>query len=189
MGFEKALEGDDPIVVVAADPSWVDEFSRAGEELRRLLGSTALRIDHVGSTSVPKLDAKPVLDVQVSVASLEPERTYRHPLESAGYVYHASNSDRTQRFFREPPGVRRLHIHVRAAGSFDEQLNLLFRDFLRRHPQEALEYARVKHALADQFRLDRPGYVQAKEPTVWAILVRAHDWAQETGWSPGPSDA
>ena len=183
------MGADDPIDVVRADPSWAREFREVGGRLRAALGRTAVRIDHVGSTSVPGLDAKPVLDVQVSVAGLEPDEPFRAPLERLGFAYHALNTDRTQRFFREPPGTRRVHLHVRAAGSFDEQLNLLLRDFLRAHPDEADQYSTVKRDLAVRFRHDREGYVRAKEPTVWALLLRAHDWSQRTGWAPGPSDA
>jgi GrpB-like predicted nucleotidyltransferase (UPF0157 family) len=157
--------------------------------LRHALGPVALRIDHVGSTAVPGLDAKPVIDIQVSVTHLGPEAPYRVPLEGAGFLLQAANPDRSKRFFREPSGTRRAHVHVRPAGSFEEQLNLLFRDFLRSDAGARHEYARTKRELAERFRADREGYVRAKEPTVWAILLRAHDWLQATNWSPGPSDA
>lgn len=178
-----------PIVIAPADPGWPGEFRDIAARLRAALDVTALRIDHVGSTSVPGLDAKPIIDIQVSVASLEPDRPYRHPLETLGYVFDASNPDRTKRYFGQPPGARATHIHVRRAGSFDEQLNLLLRDYLRTHPKDAHDYARTKRELAGRFRNDREGYVQAKEPTIWSILVRAHDWAQSLGWMPDGSDA
>jgi len=179
---------EDPIVTVAYDPEWPDTFRRVGGRLRSVLGGTARRIDHVGSTAVPGLEAKPVIDIQVSVAALVPERPYLEPLEAAGFRWQSENPDRSQRFFREPLGELRTHLHVREAGSFDEQLNLLLRDFLRTHRDAAAEYARAKRSLAEKFRNDREGYVQAKEPTVWSILRAAHDWAQQSGWRPGPSD-
>ncbi len=183
------MEPEESVVVVASDRRWPDEFREIAVRLRSALGSRAFRIDHIGSTSVPGLDAKPVLDLQVSVASLEPDRPYREALESLGYVLQVENTDRSKRFFREPPGTRRTHIHVRRAGSFDEQLNLLLRDYLRSHPPVAREYAREKHALAEWFRHDRDAYVRAKAPVVWKLLQEAHDWVLETGWMPGPSDA
>ena len=179
---------EDPIVIVPYDVRWPETFRWVGAQLRSVLGATALRIDHVGSTSIPGLDAKPVIDVQVSVATLVPEKPYREPLESIGFRWQRENPDRSKRFFREPLGEHRTHLHVREAGSFDEQLNLLLRDYLRTHRPAATEYARVKWGLAEQFRNDREGYVRAKEPTVWSILRQAHDWAQETAWRPGPSD-
>jgi GrpB-like predicted nucleotidyltransferase (UPF0157 family) len=180
---------EDPILVVSYDPGWPEEFRSIGSGLRSALGPVARRIDHVGSTAVPGLDAKPVIDVQLSVERLEPAGPYVGPLSALGYRLHPQNADRSKRFFREPPGSRRVHLHVRPAGSFDEQLNLLFRDYLRAHPAAARAYARRKHELARRYRLDREGYVRAKEPTIWAHLRRAHDWLEGTAWSPGPSDA
>ena len=183
------MASDDPIVIVPYDPGWPGAFRRIGEQLRSTLGPVARRIDHVGSTAVPGLDAKPVIDVQVSVAALVPESPYLEPLRSAGYRWRADNPDRSKRFFREPLGAARSHVHVREAGSFDEQLNLLLRDYLRVQPAAATEYARVKRELAGRFRNDREGYVRAKEPTVWSLLRAAHDWSQANAWHPGPSDA
>ena len=179
----------DPIVVVPYDASWPEEFRGYAERIRAVLGPAAVRIDHVGSTSVPGLAAKPIIDIQVSVASLEPVAPYAGPLAKLGYTYEPTNDDRTKRAFRWPPGQRRTHLYARAAGSFEEQLNLLFRDYLRTHPLDAREYAKVKGELAETFRHDREGYVRAKEPTVWSLLQRAHTWSQGTGWAPGPSDA
>jgi GrpB-like predicted nucleotidyltransferase (UPF0157 family) len=178
-----------PIIVVGYDANWPEQFQAIGTRVRSALGSAALRIDHVGSTAVPGLDAKPIIDVQVSVTSLTPDAPFRAPLESLGFELEPENPDRTKRYFRSPPKMPATHLHVRPAGAFDEQLNLLFRDYLRSHPETAREYARTKWALAERFRNDRPGYVRAKEPTVWSILVAAHDWAQASGWFPGPSDA
>jgi GrpB-like predicted nucleotidyltransferase (UPF0157 family) len=124
----------DPITVVAYDPAWPETFRRLGAQLRAALGGLALRIDHIGSTAVPGLAAKPIVDVQVSVERLEPVEPFRSPLEAAGFLYRAANTERTTRYFREPPGQRRTHVHVRRAGSFSEQFALLFRDFLRADP-------------------------------------------------------
>jgi GrpB-like predicted nucleotidyltransferase (UPF0157 family) len=180
---------EDPIVIVSYDVRWPEEFRGLAATLRRALGDRALRIDHVGSTAVPELDAKDVIDVQISVAGLDPWENFRVPLERIGYIFDASNDDRTQRFFREPLGHRRTHVHVRAAGSFDEQLNLLFRDFLRAHPVAARGYALEKRALAERHRDDREAYVRAKQPTVWRLLIEAHEWSQAVGWSPPSRDA
>jgi GrpB-like predicted nucleotidyltransferase (UPF0157 family) len=86
--------------------------------LRAALGEVALRIDHIGSTAVAGLAAKPVIDVQVSVAAFEPVEAFKDPLERLSYVYRADNPERTKRYFREAPGSRRTHIHVRRAGAF-----------------------------------------------------------------------
>jgi GrpB-like predicted nucleotidyltransferase (UPF0157 family) len=106
--------------ICAYDPTWPSLFAALGVRLRDGLGSVALRIDHIGSTSVPGLAAKPIVDVQVSVAAFDPVEAYRLPLEGLGLAFRSENSERTKRYFREAPGTRRTHIHVRRAGSWAE---------------------------------------------------------------------
>ena len=104
-------------------------------------------------------------------------------------MYRAADTERTKRYFREPPGQRRTHVHVRRTGSFSEQFALLFRDFLRADPAAAQDYGQHKVVLAARFTHDRRGYLDAKTPIIWDALRRADQWAQATGWEPGPSDA
>jgi GrpB-like predicted nucleotidyltransferase (UPF0157 family) len=179
----------DSIRVVAYDPQWPTVFGGQARALRAALGEVALRIDHIGSTAVPGLVAKPIIDVQISVAAFEPLDAFRVPLEGLGYVFRADNQERTKRYFREPPGSRRTHIHVRLAGSFSQQLPLLFRDFLRAHREWADRYAELKLALAQTYARDRHRYTEEKQPFTWEALAQADGWAQRTGWLPGPSDA
>ena len=181
-------ETDEPVIVVDYDPAWPSEFRHWGGEVRRALGPIARRVDHVGSTAVPGLAAKPVIDIQASVASLEPLAALVDPLTLGGWRFHPQNPDRSKRFFLGPVGARRVHLHVRPAGSVDEQLTLLFRDFLRSHPAAQAEYVEAKQRLAVTYRNDRARYVRGKEPVIWKLFQAAHDWSQETGWSPGPSD-
>lgn len=179
----------DPIVVVPYDLEWPSHFRQLGARLRAALGGVALRIDHIGSTAITGMSAKPIVDVQVSVAALEPMEPYRTPLEALGFRWRADNEDRTKRYFREPPGSPRTHLHVRRTGSWSEQFALLFRDYLRAHPDDAAAYAELKHRLAAQHRDQREAYVEAKRPFIWQVMDRATEWSQATGWEPGPSDA
>jgi GrpB-like predicted nucleotidyltransferase (UPF0157 family) len=171
------------------DPAWATDFLRLGRELRRALGDTALRIDHIGSTAVPGLAAKPIIDVQISVVSLEPVDHYQRQIESCGFIWREGNTDLTKRYFREVPPRPRTHVHVRRIGSFDEQFALLFRDYLRTHFDRANAYASHKRGLAHLLRTDRREYVDAKAAFVWETIRHADDWAQRTGWEPGHSDA
>lgn len=176
-------------LVVPYDPRWVDQFRDVGCRLRDELGDLAVRIDHIGSTSVVGLDAKPIVDVQVSVVSLDPVEAYRLPMERCGLVWRPDNPELTKRYFRERPRGRRTHVHVRRIGSFSEQFALLFRDYLRGHPTRAAEYALEKQRLAPLLLMDRPAYVDAKVPFIWATIQLADEWAQSVGWEPGASDA
>jgi GrpB-like predicted nucleotidyltransferase (UPF0157 family) len=179
----------EPIVIHPYDPSWPALFHDLAQRLRAELGALALRIDHIGSTAVPGLAAKPIIDVQISVAALEPVATFRQPLEASGLRYSPNNPERTKRYFREQQGDRRTHVHVRRAGSFSEQFALLFRDYLRAHDADAARYAEHKHKLARRHRNDRDGYVAAKTPHIWEVIRRADAWAQRIGWEPPRSDA
>lgn len=174
--------------IASYDPEWRTLFLDCGAQLRAALGDAAIRIDHVGSTSVVGLDAKPIIDIQISVADMDDDSRFIDAIVKEGFVFRKENPDLTKKYFREMPGTRRTHIHVRQAGSFSEQMTLLFRDYLREHPADCLKYAEEKHRLMALYKQDRPRYVDGKGPVVWAILQRAHAWSQETGWKPGRTD-
>lgn len=179
----------EPVAIVDYDPAWPLRFLEVGTGLRQALGQLAHRIDHIGSTSVRGLAAKPIVDVQVSIASLAGLVPVKDALAGAGWVHRARNPDLTKAYFREAPGARRTHIHVRAEGSWSEQLALLFRDYLREHDEDASRYAAAKRALADVHGSDRVAYTEAKGPVIWEIMARASAWSQGIGWRPGASDA
>lgn len=176
------------IAIVPYEAGWPQHFRELAREIRRALGDAVLRIDHIGSTSIPGLAAKPIIDIQVSVASFEAFDRLREPMEANGYIWRGGNADLTKRYFRESPGSARTHVHVRIRGSWSEQFALLFRDYLRAHPDVAAEYATIKRDLARQYREDRHRYTEAKEPFIWGVMRRASAWSQETGWQVGPSD-
>lgn len=161
---------------------WPLLFKTLEVKLRKQLGQHALRIDHIGSTAVPGLAAKPIIDIQISVQKLEPNAPFRLPLEAMGFVFRANNPELTKRYFRETPGTRRTHIHVRKAGSFHEQLALLFRDYLRTHPADAALYAKEKKRIAEMVQENRAAYSIEKGPIIWTIIQKADHWAKEVGW-------
>ena len=178
-----------PIEIHEYSVEWAQEFLRIGRELRLALSDVAIRIDHIGSTSVPGLAAKPVIDLQISIPALEPLEAFLNPIESLGYVWRSENPDLTKRYFRERPHARRTHIHVRKSGSWRGLHALLFRDYLRSHAVARDRYADVKRELAAKYRNEREKYTDAKNPIIWEITIEADRWAANTGWEPGPSDA
>lgn len=177
------------ITVVPYDAEWPALFRRLGGELRAALQQRVNRIDHIGSTSIAGMFAKPIVDIQISVTSLEPVREYKVSLESVGFEWRAENPDLTKRYFREAPGQQRIHIHVRQSGSWGEQFSLLFRDYLRAHSEDAAAYSELKHRLAREHTTNRQAYTDAKGPFIWTVMRAATEWAQATGWQPGVSDA
>jgi GrpB-like predicted nucleotidyltransferase (UPF0157 family) len=131
------------------DPRWVLEFEAERERLARALGALARRIDHHGSTAVPGLDAKPIIDIQVSVDALQPIAAYSAPLAVLGYVHVPHADDVVCPFFHRPRDwPHSHHVHVVQAGGREERRTLAFRDYLREHGDAAREYVALKKRLA-----------------------------------------
>ena len=106
----------DPIVIAPYNAHWPRRFAQLAHPLRKALGDVALRIDHIGSTAVPSLKARPIIDIQISVVDFEPLDAFRLPLEGLGYVFYPENPDLLQRYFREAPGKsRRAYTYLRPA--------------------------------------------------------------------------
>ncbi len=167
----RALTG---LAVVPYDPAWPAAFQAEADRLRDALGPLALRIDHHGSTAVPGLAAKPIIDIQVSVARLQPLAAYVGRLEGAGYVHVPSADDAFCPFFHRPrlwPHTH--HVHLVESGGAEERRTLAFRDYLREHPETAREYEQLKRALAAQLGgaddAAREAYARRKSPFVERI--------------------
>jgi GrpB-like predicted nucleotidyltransferase (UPF0157 family) len=185
--------------IIPYQSSWPAEFSQIGAYLRMGLGSLALRIDHIGSTAVPGLAAKDVIDIQVTVAGLN--EAVLGTLTQLGYIWapeincdhhppltEADDIQWEKWYFRPPAGQRSTHIHVRVGGRLNQRYPLLFRDYLRAHPSTAEAYAELKRRLAE-YLPDRVVYTEVKDPAVDLIYLAAEEWAAANHWSPGKSDA
>ena len=158
---------------------WRELFARA-------LGRSALRVEHVGSTAVPGLAAKPVIDVQISVADVADEARYLPHLEAAGMQLRST--DDIHRFLRPVPGQpRNVHIHVCTVGGAWEREHLLFRDYLRAHPAACDDYAEAKLAAIATWHDDRWAYTEAKTAIILDILDAAEPWAAATNWTLSPA--
>ncbi|HEX2141807.1 MAG TPA: GrpB family protein [Candidatus Limnocylindria bacterium] len=174
----------DPIRIVDYDPAWPTLFQEWCGRLAEALGDGATRIDHVGSTAVPCLAAKPIIDVQISVPDVNDEATYVSAIERAGVAFRARDPE--HRYFR-PSGdrPRAVQVHVCQAGSGWERTHLLYRDFLRANPETRDAYAALKRDLAARYRDDRIAYTEAKTSFILDTMSRAAAWAAQSGWRVG----
>ena len=138
------------IVIAPYDPAWLESFVAEADRIRRSFGAEAERIEHVGSTSVPGLAAKPVIDIQVSVPSLERRQLYYQRLEELGYTHFPlGDFDLVYPFFKRPQSwPSSHHVHLCESGSKQERVHLALRDYLRCHPSVAAEYLELKLQLA-----------------------------------------
>jgi len=163
-----------PYDLAEPDPAWPSRFEQVAAELRGALGDLAQRIEHVGSTSVPGLAAKPTIDVQVSVASMVPRSAYVDPLEELGFVWTVDPWDDTHEFLSRDRGENRdVHVHICRAGSLWEQRHLAFRDWLRTHPADAAAYATLKRGLAAAHPRDVHTYTHEKGEFIREIQGKA----------------
>ena len=189
------------ITIVAYDTSWPEAFIAVAQPLRTALGELALRIDHIGSTSVPGLAAKDVIDVQVTVKDFSSAPQLLSALGSLGYtliphitsdhlppLYQGPETDWEKLMFRPPANQRPTHLHVRALGRPNQRYPLLFRDYLRAHPVASAAYAQIKTNLSQRHPDDVDFYYDIKDPLCDIVIDAAEDWAQVIGWQMGPSD-
>ena len=187
------------IEIVDHDPRWRPEFEALAGEIRAMVGAGAERIDHIGSTSVPGLAAKDVIDIQVTVADLRAADGW--PDEFAGFIRLADNDrdhppplgpdhpeEWAKRYWSRREPHRRAHLHVRQRGRANHRYALLFRDYLRAHPASARAYEQVKRALARLHPFDIDAYLDVKDPACDLIMEAAEAWAAVGHWEVGPSD-
>lgn len=179
-GSDRAL---DRIELVPHDPEWPRRFEEWRQKLATALGETARRIDHFGSTSIPGIPAKPVIDIQIRVDDMSREELYVPQIEALGVQLRSRDDD--HRFFRPyADRPRDVHIHVCNLGSEWARKDLLFAAYLRQDASGRAEYLRGKELALAQWADDRIAYTEAKTEVVKAITVRAEEWARETGWKP-----
>lgn len=189
------------LTIVPYNPGWPEEFVTVARPLRAAAGPMALRIDHIGSTSVPGLAAKDIIDVQLTIEGFACLPELASALASAGYtlipeiledhlppLYEGEVSDWEKRMFRPPVGQRPTHLHIRVLGKPNQRYPLLFRDYLRAHPVASAAYGLIKTNLSRRDPEDVEFYYDIKDPLCDIIIDAAEDWARVTGWKPGPSD-
>ena len=168
------------IRIVDYNPMWPERFAAERAKIERALGERALHVDHIGSTSVPGLAAKPIIDINVSVADPDDEFAYLADLEKGGYVLRVREP--THRMLRTPR--RDVHVHICAAESAWEIRHLLFRDWLRVSSNDRRLYESTKRELAQLEWDEMNDYADAKSGVIAEITGRAEQWAADTSGEP-----
>ena len=166
-----------PIVVVDPDERWAERYAVLRERLRAALGSAALRVEHIGSTAVAGLAAKPIIDVLVTVRDVEDEAAFVPPMERAGFVLRVREPE--HRMFRTP--ARDVHVHVYEPEHAAVSAYLDLRDWLRVDADDRALYERTKRLLATRTWTDMNAYADAKTDVITAILRRARTWRASHG--------
>jgi len=166
----------EPVVIEEYNPRWPAMYEEAAREIREAIGAHIAAIEHTGSTAVPGLGAKPIIDILIGVRDLADADACIEPLEALGYQYvpeyEAEIPDR--RYFRKGR-PRTHHVHMVEIGGDFWVNQLLFRDYMRANPEAAREYFALKKRLAEQHRDDRDAYTEAKTQFVLGALGKARD--------------
>ena len=154
---------------------WAELFEAEKALILEAIGPYILDIQHVGSTAIPGIPAKPIIDIGVAVRNFEEAAVCIDPIVRLGYVYRGENGIPRRHYFRKGSPVRTHHLHVNEITGLDWQNQTLFRDYLRLHPEAAAEYGRLKTKLARQHPTDRETYLAAKAPFIENILRLAQN--------------
>jgi GrpB-like predicted nucleotidyltransferase (UPF0157 family) len=163
------------VVLSEYDPRWPERYEYEKNRILRTLGSRVVAIEHIGSTAVPGLGAKPIIDIMVAVRSLKddlPECV--EPLRRLGYEYVSRPDFKDSCFFCHGnwgPSTRHLHVTEYSSAFWNEKL--LFRDYLRLHSETAAEYFALKRSLAAQYAANRLAYTDAKTSYIRSVVSRA----------------
>jgi GrpB-like predicted nucleotidyltransferase (UPF0157 family) len=184
-------------LVVPYDPAWQARGLALAAEIQSALGPLALRVEHIGSTSIPGMAAKPIFDLQVSVRDLDAAaEAFDGPLARLGIQRRPWERDHVPAGHDDPPslwakrlwsrssGPERLNLHCRPAGSPNERLALLFRDWFRAHAMAIPAYAHFKESLSRAVDDDVELYTDVKDPVVDLVIAVAEEWAAVTAWTP-----
>lgn len=158
------------VQIVPYDPAWETLFAAERERIAAAIGSYVLAIEHVGSTAVPNLAAKPILDIAIGVAALDIVPACVGPLEGLGYEYKGENGLPERHYFTRGVPLRTHHLHLVVMGQYQWSTLVPFRDHLRRNPQTLAEYQQLKEDLAAQFPHDRAAYTDGKAKFIQAVL-------------------
>jgi GrpB-like predicted nucleotidyltransferase (UPF0157 family) len=167
-----------PVVIVPYHPEWPRQFEQERARLDETFASTKAVIEHIGSTAVPGLAAKPVIDIMIGVAALSEAEGQIESLRAQGYEYVPAYEAQLpqRRYFRKPRAEPRTHhVHCVILGSSFWHDQLVFRNYLRANPTAAGAYATLKQDLASRYAADREAYSEAKSEFIAAILTHARD--------------
>ncbi|MEX0800092.1 MAG: GrpB family protein [Dehalococcoidia bacterium] len=164
----------DPVLVVEYDPAWPAAYRRESEAIAAALGELLVGIEHMGSTAVPGLGAKPIIDIMAGVPSFQEGHRCVEPMQGLGYEYKGEFGIPGRHYFRKiQRDVRTHQVHMVEAGGEFWQRHLLFRDYLRSHSDEARRYYELKLRFSKEYRHDREGYTDAKTAFIEAAIAKA----------------
>ena len=166
------------VEVVPHDPRWREAFEAEAEQVAAALGENVVAVHHIGSTSIPNIYAKPVIDLLVEVGDIAEVDGRSSAMQALGYEVKGEYGIPGRRYFRKDnrEGARTHHVHAFEAGSAEALRHLAFRDYMMAHPADAQRYSELKRRLAEEHPQDIDGYMDGKDGFIKEIDRRAARW-------------
>jgi GrpB-like predicted nucleotidyltransferase (UPF0157 family) len=165
------------IEVVPHNPNWKKLYLEEVEVINQVLGAEIINIHHVGSTAIPGIYAKPVIDILVEVKEINIIDSYNEAMSKIGFIAKGENGIIGRRYFLKGVTNRTHHIHIFQTGNAEIKRHLNFRDYMIAHPEEAKCYEELKKELANSYRFDSIGYTAGKSTYIQEIDIKAQEWA------------
>ncbi|RXK18328.1 GrpB family protein [Macrococcus sp. DPC7161] len=166
------------VEVVPYDEKWIDQFNSEKDIILSIIGNEVLKVEHIGSTSIPGLSAKPTIDVLVVVRDIECIDHFNSLFESKGYSVHGENGIIGRRYFSKKDGTKHLvHVHIYdVTNEYEINRHIAFRDYLIHHPNKAKAYGDLKEDLAVKYPFNIEGYIDGKHELVQRFTDEAMFW-------------
>lgn len=166
------------IEVVPYRTDWKDCYLAEAESIRSVFKDEIVSIHHIGSTSIPGIYAKPIIDILVEVKDINTVDQYNGRMQELGYIAKGEGGICGRRFFLKGLYKRTHHVHMFQSGNLELERHLRFRDYMIAHPEDAKKYEELKKKLADQYRYDPVGYTDGKDAFIKEIDKKAEAWAR-----------
>lgn len=169
------------VIVTTYHPDWEKIFQLEALRLKGILGTEVVEVYHIGSTAVPGLSAKPIIDMMPVVNDITRIENYDDEMKKAGYKPKGENGIRGRRYFQKGGDERTHHVHIYEKGNKEIIRHLAFRDYLRKHPEDAMRYGRLKEQLALRYPYDIESYINGKHELALEIDKKALHWYEREG--------
>lgn len=159
--------------LVSYDPEWEIFFNNEKNRIRKSIGHIVLAIEHIGSTSIKNMCAKPIIDIAIGLEKYDDGFKCVEPLRRIGYLYLGEHGVQGRHYFRTDSDIVKCHIHIFEISSTEWESHIMLRDYLRNHEKEAKEYTLLKYGLKQKYGDDREKYTEAKAEFISKILKKA----------------
>ena len=162
--------------VVSYNPNWKDMYKEESEKIKNILSDIIINIHHIGSTAIPGIKAKPVIDILVEVKDIEGVDQYNHKMKELGYEAMGEYGIPKRRFFRKGRIKRTHHVHMFQVGNEEIEKHINFKEYLIAHPDKAREYLKLKEKLVDKYTYNVENYTNSKSDFIKEIDKKAKLW-------------